>query len=299
MREVFVPKSSTELWDMWGSYPNAQVYAGGTDFLVQLRNRKRDASVIICMERLEAFKGVQQQQNMIRIGACTTLSHVLKEPVIRKHIPVLATAIRRLGSPLIRNMATIGGNICTASPAGDTLPPLYILDAVLEICSEQGIRHIALKDFIHGPGQTALMKNEILSCINVKIPQKYQIHHFEKVGKRKAMTCSVASLAGLLKLDHKGVIKGVRLAWGAVGPRVLMSEKVERSLKGMQLSAESLENAVQQGTEIFSPIDDIRASADYRRKIAGNLMRRLVRHVQPDAGYQIRPDTRIRQPENI
>jgi xanthine dehydrogenase FAD-binding subunit len=192
------------------------------------------------------------------------------------HFPILINGLKVLGSPPIRNMGTIGGNIVTASPAGDTLPPLYVLRAELELRTKNSSRRIPIMDFIRGPGETLLSPGEVLTGIIVRKRPDLNLHHYEKVGQRKALAIAVVSLAALLKISEGGMVEEARLAWGSVAPTVVTSAEIEAMLIGCRLSRKVLEKAAQMARAMVKPIDDIRASADYRRQVAGNLLLRLV-----------------------
>ncbi len=151
MREVYLPRSLDEVWEILTREPQAAVYAGGTDLLVKMRASAVNPPGLVCLERVEELKGVRDDGEEVFIGAATTHSSLLDEPLIRENFPVLAKAISVLGSPPVRHMGTIGGNIVTASPAGDSLPPLYALDADVVILSPEGPSRLALKEFILGP----------------------------------------------------------------------------------------------------------------------------------------------------
>ena len=276
MRKVLLPHTSEELWEVLRAEPQAAVYAGGTDLLVKLRQGLVDPSCLVCLERIEELKGVQEFGHEVFIGACSTHAYLLANPIIRSNFPVLTKALELLGSPPIRNMGTIGGNICTASPAADSLPPLYVLEAEVEIRSKNTSRRMALKEFIQGPGKTSLQPGEIVSGIWVKKAPGYNLHHFEKVGQRKALAISIASLAGLLRASEKGVIEEARFAWGSVGPTIITSPEVEKAVVGNRLSRPILEKAACLARSAVEPIDDIRASGEYRRLVSGNLMVRLL-----------------------
>jgi len=275
MNRVLLPKNLPELWSCLENEPNAKVYAGGTDLLVQMRARCEDNLVLVCLERIADLTGIREDEDVFWIGACTTFRRLLDHPQIREQIPVLTKALSTLGSPPIRNMATIGGNICTASPAGDTLPPLYVLDADLILSTQASERVIPLSGFITAPGKTRLEKGEILTGIRVKKPEGYHIQHFEKVGQRKALACAVASMAALVKTSSAGVIESARIAWGSVGPTVVMPPDVEAALIGKTLSPAVLKAATDLAGTAMAPIDDLRATAAYRRKVAGNLLLRI------------------------
>jgi len=281
--QVYIPRTLAELWSYLDGEPEALICAGGTDLLVKMGNRKAAASpAFVCLERLGELRDVRETAAGILIGAAATHTELLRHPLILTQMPVLAQALQTLGSPLIRNMGTIGGNICMASPAGDTLPPLYILQAEVELCSRDDIRILPIQEFITGPGETQLQKGEILTGVVVKKPVGYNVHHFEKVGQRKSMTCAIASMAALLRLSPSGVIETARLAWGSVGPTVVSAATVEDALIGEKLSQETLTVAVGKIRQIVAPIDDVRASANYRRTVSGNLLLRLL-NVRPQS----------------
>ena len=210
------------------------------------------------------------------IAAAFTHSRILEHPSVRTEFPVLAQALRVLGSPPIRHMGTIGGNIVTASPAGDTLPALYALDAEVEIRSRDQSRRLPIGDFIRGPGSVALNTGEILAGVWLRKAPHWNIQHYEKVGRRKAQACAVASMAALLRVTDAGRIERIRLAWGSVGPFVITAPDVEAALTGRVLSLESLESVRGMVEHAVAPIDDLRASAEYRRRVAGALLLRLL-----------------------
>ena len=275
MKQVLLPRSMNDLWAMMRDLPDAAVYAGGTDLLVKMRSGLIPPKDLICLERIQALKGVVVHGDRMVILAGTPLSRLLREPAIARHLPVLAKAIACLGSPLIRNMGTIGGNVCTASPAGDTLAPLYALDARVELASETSVRSLPISRFILGPGQTLLETGEILSAIHVEKPHPEAIQHFEKVGRRNALACSLASMAAILRLSDGGIVMAASLAWGSVGPTVITCLEAADWLIGQPLSMDRLTQAAAIVQKAVCPITDIRATADYRRAVAGNLLLRI------------------------
>ena len=284
MTPVFLPQNLEELWRLLDSEPDALVYAGGTDLLVQIRYDDVPVPPLICLERIGEIRGIRREGDLIRIGAASTHAELLLDPDIPAYLPVLASALKTLGSPPIRNMGTIGGNVCTASPAGDTLPALYVLDAEVTLLTKNGTRRMALRDFICGPGETVLAKGEIVATVDVPIAEGFSIHHFEKVGQRKSLACAIASMAALIRLSPSGIVEEARLAWGSVAPTVFRSPLVEAALIGKPLAQMVLEEAAAQVREAVSPIDDVRASAAYRRKVAGNLVLRLLSGNAPSMG---------------
>lgn len=256
--------------------PEAMLYAGGTDLLVKIRNGLINPPALICLERIEELKGVMDRGEDVFIGAACTHAALLRDPLIRNHFPVLVKALSVLGSPLVRQMGTIGGNLITASPAGDTLPPLVVLNADLELRCQDSGRCLPVQAFIKGPGMTLLAPGEILAGVRLKKRPELNYHHFEKVGQRKALAIALVSLAAVFHLSDEGIVREVHLAWGSVGPFVMTCREAELALEGQPLSYQVLEKAAALVRAAVSPIDDVRASADYRKRVAGNLLMRLL-----------------------
>ena len=275
MRGVYLPSSLGDLWPILDD-PQARVMAGGTDLLVRLR-AGLPAGPICCLERIPALRGVAVSGRIVRIGAATTLTELLESGDIAAGLPLLDESVRQLGSPLVRNQATLGGNICTASPAGDTLPALYALGATLELASRSSTRAVPVENFITGPGRTVLRPGEILAAVSVPLPDSGAIQHFEKIGRRRALAISVASLAACLELDG-GRIRRISLALGSVAPTVLRCREAEEWLTGRELTANNLTQAADLVRAAVRPVSDVRATADYRRQAAANLLLRLEAH---------------------
>ncbi|MCB2187511.1 MAG: xanthine dehydrogenase family protein subunit M [Deltaproteobacteria bacterium] len=272
MRQVWLPTSLEELWELWEAHPEAALYAGGTDLLVRLRAGLAAPPSLICLERLAELATVRRQGAGLRLGALATPAALLENPLVQEAAPVLTQALAELGSPPIRHMGTLGGNLGTASPAGDCLPPLYVLEAAVELCSRQGARVLPLAEFIQGPGRTALAPGEIIAAVLLPGGEPWSRNHFVKVGRRRALAIAVASLAAVARQDAGGRVTEIRLAWGSVGPTVVRAPRVEQALRGGRLDQASLTAVLPLVQEAVSPIDDGRASAAHRRRLAGNLL---------------------------
>lgn len=230
---------------------------------------------LLCLERVEELRGINESATEVRIGAATTLSELIASSLIAERFPLLRQAARHIGAPAVRNMGTLGGNICTASPAGDTLPPLHILNAEVELRSLKGQRRVPIAAFITGPGRTQLEEGEVLCAVVIGKDQGFNFHHFEKVGQRKAMAISVASLACAAETRRDGTIVKAHCAFGSVAPTVFTSRILDDTFAGNTLNRAVLERAAAIVREGVSPISDIRASMEYRRQVAGNLIMRL------------------------
>jgi xanthine dehydrogenase FAD-binding subunit len=248
-------------------------FAGGTDLMV--RNRSWAGTVpsfkspILMVGGIEELKEINITEEKLCIGAAASLSSIQ----VNKEVPeVLRKAIALMASPAIRNSGTLGGNICNASPAGDSLPPLYVFDATVVLQSVSGRREVPIKEFIKGPGKTGLMDDELLTCVNIPI-ESFDKMYYKKVGTRKADAISKLSFVGLAKIVE-GSIADVRMAFGAVAATVVRSEEAERLLKGKKLK--EIPELIPELKSIYfnyvKPIDDQRSNAAYREMAAYRIM---------------------------
>ncbi len=253
------------------------VFAGGTDLMVRARvwfgvPSKFDLPVLY-IGKLEELKGVSVDGRSIRIGAGTRLSDIAANPDVPEPLRV---AVLSMAAPAIRNMGTIGGNICNASPAGDTLPVLYAFDAVLELRSLKGTRELPIRDFITGPGKTALRGDEILTAITFDTPE-FDVYEYRKVGTRKANALSKLSFFGLLAFDGN-TVADFRAAFGAVAPTVVRQRFIEQKLVGLRREEahEVIGDVVESYADFINPIDDQRSTAFYRKQVSLRLLRHFL-----------------------
>ncbi|MDK9718365.1 MAG: xanthine dehydrogenase family protein subunit M [Trichlorobacter sp.] len=275
-RQISFPETIDELFRLQQQHPDAHLMAGGTDLLVALRHGPQDTRATICLERIDELRRIDElDDGSVSIGAIATFSTIARNALLQERYPLLTQAAATVGGPAIRTMASIGGNIVTASPAADSLPALYLLDAQLELRSAAGSRTVAIAEFILGPRRTMLQPGEIVSRIILPPFTGWSIQRFEKVGRRKSLAIAVASLAAALQLAADGTVAAARFAWGSVGPTVLRCAEAEQALIGKPLSEETLNAAALLTQQAVQPIDDIRATADYRLSVAGNLLLRL------------------------
>lgn len=275
MKHVLFPTTCNELFQLLAAVPESRIMAGGTDLLVSLRTANQEHCPLIALERIEGLSTIAEQPNGgVSMGACVTFSRIMTHPLLVDRYSILTQAAGCVGGPAIRNMATIGGNIATASPAGDSLPPLYLLAALVEISTANGSLMLPIDQFICSPRKTVLRPGEIISRIILPPAGEWDLQQFEKVGKRKSLAIAVASLAAMIRRQGGRVVEA-RLAWGSVGPTVFRCPTAEQSLLDRPLSEESLSLAAGFVRKTVQPIDDLRASAVYRRTVAGNLLLRL------------------------
>jgi len=276
MRTVALPRSLEELWAVRAREPGGALLAGGTDLLVRLRAGTQKTDALICLERVGELKAVREGETEVFLGAGLTFQELLDLPLLAREYAVLGQAISVLGSPPIRHMGTLGGNLASASPAGDTLPPLYALEAEVELLSPTGSRRLPVSDFILGPGRIAMAREEIIAGVWLARRDGRNLQHFEKVGARNALAISIASLAVCGELGPDRRVRSIRMAWGSVGPMVVRCPAAERHLAGRRLSDAVLAKAGELAQEAAAPISDLRADRDYRLALVRNLPRRLV-----------------------
>ena len=272
--DIFFPGTVAEMLALLAAHPAGLVIAGGTDYWVQQRRLPAPAA-LLSVERLEELQQVARRENGIFIGAGVTYQQLLELPILEEAFSVLRQAISAVGSPPIRHSATLVGNVCTASPAGDTLPPLYVLEASVEVAGEKGRRSLPIEEFIEGPGRIGLAAGEFVTGVQIPWAEEQISSAYFKVGRRKALAISIASLAAQWKLQADKTIACMKLAWGSVGPTVVRLPQVEAFLQGKPLNDEVLRRAGELVKDGVTPLDDIRASAAYRRQLAGNLLLRL------------------------
>jgi CO/xanthine dehydrogenase FAD-binding subunit len=261
----------------------ATIFAGGTDLMPQTKaGAKVFSQTLLNLRRVEGMRGAIEERGEIRIGALTTVTDVLKNELLRAAAPVLCDAADKFASGQIRNSATIGGNICNASPAADMIIPLLLLGAEVELVSwvddEANWRLIPLKNFFKGPGQSKLRKNEILKAVKFRTPQTDFVAGFVKFGTRPALDISVVSV-GIGGQLNSGVLTNARVAFGAVAPVPMRGLETEAVIEGKKIDDKIIKAAASKAAAEVAPIDDVRASAWYRRELIQTLTGRLLRDV--------------------
>lgn len=261
---------------------DATVFCGGTDLAPQTESGARQYTAkLLNIRRIEGLGGIAAQGAQVRIGAITTISEIRRNPALAEIAPVLVEAAEHFASDQIRNAASVGGNLCNASPAGDMSPPLLVLGASVELACWQGgavqTRCVPLDQFFLSPGKTVKLPQELLTAVLFDRPAVDFVGRFRKSGPRPALEISTVSVAiGARVAD--GRLSEVRVAMGSVAPTPLRARHVEAALEGKPLDAPTIAAAVAATVDDAKPIDDVRASAWYR----GHLVRVFVEEVLND-----------------
>jgi len=247
-----------------------RVVAGSTDVSVMIKDGRLKEDKLLDISGLKELKFLKESGRMIKLGPLLTFSECLSSPLLNEYAPLLLEAVRTIGSPQIRNLGTIGGNLGTGSPAGDTIPPLYVTNAEITVSSLKGIREIPIERFFLGPKRTALRRDELITEIKFEKIEKGELYFFRKLGLRRANAIAVASVAALLK-PMNGKYE-VRIALGSVAPTVVRAHKAEKILSEGPLDENRIREASIAVSEDIRPITDIRGSAEYRRRAASALL---------------------------
>jgi len=283
--EVVVARDLQHLLALLAHDPDARIVAGATDFIPFVNAGKWRPRLAIDITGVQELRGCWPADGWVEIGSLVTHSELSGSAFLRQKAAALAEAAAAVADPLIRARATIGGNICTASPAADIVPALFILGAELTLLNQAGSRRLPLSAFLIGPGKTALRPGEVLAAIRFPVPTARTGTAFLKLGRRQAMAISVANAAAFVELDD-GRITACRLALGALAPTVVRCAAVEAYLKNKRWNAASLAESAALVFEAICPIDDVRASASYRRAIAPQLAQRVLVEAGEKIGRQ-------------
>jgi carbon-monoxide dehydrogenase medium subunit len=275
--DMLVPATLPEALQMLAEHGAAAApLAGGTNVVVDLRSGRHCPEVLLDLSRLAELQGIRIADQQIVIGARTTLSEVLSHPLIAAHGAPLAQASAEFANPLVRNRATVGGNLADASPAADTAPALLALGASVDLASVAGTRCLPLADFFVGVRRTQRRPDELLVAIRWPVPSARSAGGFTKFGLRRADAIAVLSAAVQVECDVQGNCREARIALGAVAPRPLRCHPAEEALRGRRLSPETIAAVARLAAESASPISDIRGSAGYRRRVVAVMVRRLL-----------------------
>lgn len=276
--EFFKPQNLEEALRLTFQFSDrVRLAAGCTNLLPDIHSGKLQDGVFVDISVLEELKGIKKENGTISLGAGTTISEICESEIIKKEAPILYEAAHRFADPVVRNRATLGGNLAFASPASDMSVPLLVLDAVVVSRSlGKGKREIYLNDFFLAPGKTVLFPSEIILEIKFPIPFGFQFF-YAKLGKRNAMAISIASLGVGLRITDK--IEEARIALGALAPTPLRASLTEVFLTGKPPEIKIFEEASEILLSEINPISDIRASREYRLEATKALFLRAFSYI--------------------
>ena len=264
--------------------PGARVLAGGTDLIIRMRHGLVKPSAIIHLGGIAVLRVITYKlKTGLSIGAAATLAEVAGHPDIRRRYPAVAYAAGETANVQVRNLGTVGGNLCNAAPSADNAPTLMALGAEMVLAGPQGERRVALEQFFKGPGQTVLTPGEILTAIQVPTPPPHSGAAYQQVSARGRVDICAASVGAAVVFEGENC-KDIRIFLGAVGPTPLRALLTEDLVRGKAWAPELIAQAGEKAAGEARPITDMRASADYRRQMVGVLTRRALLEAQKRAG---------------
>jgi len=275
--DYFEPKTLDEAVALLGRHAGkADVLAGGTDLLVEIKERLRAPDYVVNVKKIPGLGHLDyDDERGLRFGALVTAREIETTPLTVKNYRGLRQSAREIGSIQIRNRATVAGNICRASPSADTLPPLIADGASVTVYGPQGERSVLLEDFFTGPGKTVLKPDELVTAVAVPAPAAHTGSVYIKHGRRKAMELATVGVAVSLTRDGD-TCRSVRIVLGAVAPTPIRARRAEEALRGKKLDERTVETAAEAAMGESRPISNVRGSADYRREMVRVLTRRAI-----------------------
>ena len=261
---------------LWQAEGKAKIIAGGTDLVIGLRNGDQKPQTLIDISKIAELQKIEERNGTIRIGAAVTHSEIASSSLLKRYGKVLSDATSEIGSPQVRNLGTVGGNIINASPAADTIPPLMVLNATGRVVSKEGDRQLPLDQFFKGPYETSLKPHELLTQITFqKLPSDIR-SSFVRLARRDAMAIARMSVAIVLQIE-KNRIGEVRIAIGSVTPTPQRMTEAETFLRGKSPDEESLQKASLKITETMIHQSGIRPSTPYKKPVVEALFIRAMR----------------------
>lgn len=268
-------KTLEEVLCFLNEYENPKIIAGGTDIIIQMREKKISPEALIDVSAIEEIKQIKEYESFTEIGGAVTFTDIVNSPVFEGNLYGLKEACRQVGSPQIRNRGTIGGNIVNGSPAADSVPPLLCLNSTLVFRSFRGIREVKLEEYYKHKDRIGIRKDEVLTAIRFRKPKG--ILNFAKLGLRKALAISRISMAAMVDLDEEGRIRDITIASGSLGKYPMRERRVEEYLLGKELN----ERTIDEGLEVLIKATDERlkgrSTYPYKRRAVESLFREVLR----------------------
>ena len=255
--------------------PEVQPLAGGTNLIVDMRSGYTRPSVVVNVAKLEELRGIQRENGHLVVGGGVTVAELLESPLIARFAPMMKEAAAAFANPLIRNRATVGGNLVNAAPCADTAPPLLALNAVVVLTSKDGVRHVPLEEFLVDAFKTVRQPQELLTAVRWPVSPPHSAGAFRKMGLRKVTCMAKVDVAVMVESDGDGRCQEVRIALGAVAPRHFRVHAAEDLLRGRPLTAGCIAEAARLTAEAARP----RVGSEYKRQVVEAVTRRLLTKV--------------------
>jgi carbon-monoxide dehydrogenase medium subunit len=277
--EYHEPTSLEEACQLMSEFGHgAKPLAGGTDLIVNMKKKTISPGHLVSLSMIGDLKKLDPSNGLLKIGGCVTATELAESTEIRETLPALSRGAESLGSPLIRNLATIGGNLITARPAADLPPALIAYGAKVVLKNSSGERLISLEDLFLGPGETSIGPSEILTEVHVDSPPPSTGAAYIKLGVREALEISLVNVAVSISMEKDGSIGAARIVLGSVAPTPMRASSAEQIMTGEKPSETLFSRAGEAASKDCRPIDDFRASAEYKRAMVEVLTQRALNH---------------------
>ena len=279
MKALYEASSVAEAIELRIAHPEAQIIAGGSDVLVQMREGKRAGKELISIYGIDAMRGVSiDEEENIRIGSLTSFSHITRDPIIIEYCNVLGEAVDMVGGPQIRNIGTIGGNTCNGVTSADSASTLHAWEAIVELTGKDGVRRLPIKDFYIKAGVVDIRPDEIQTAILIPKASYENCHvHYIKYAMRNAMEIATLGCSVNVRLSaDKKTIERARIAYGVAGPVPMRCPSAEAAANGKEVSLETVEAFALAVLEDINPRDSWRASKAFRQHIAVEMAKRCM-----------------------
>ena len=270
--EFLRPKTLDEALEFLSTTPGAVPVSGGTNLIPDLRKGTYAPPAVVDVSKLPELCCIRRKDGRLLIGGAVRIAELLDDPMIAEEAPILCEMARSFANTLIRNRATVGGNLVNAAPCCDSAPALLVLDAEIEIASLVGTRRLPLAEFLVDAFETKRQPDELLTCVHVPIPSNRSSTAFEKMGLRKISCMAKVDVAVSITLDGNGMCETARIALGAASPAALRAREAEEALVGVPLSSETIADAAERAASAVVP----RTGSEYKRHVVRGLTRRLL-----------------------
>lgn len=279
LKEYLVPASLKEALDMLDEYAgNIEIIAGGTDLCV---DEHPELDAMLDITKL-GHDEIRLEGRTLCLGSCVTYASIIKSPEVKEKFRALWDSSNVLADMTIRNIATIGGNICSAVPSGDAIPPMLACDADFVLVSNNGERVVKAEDFFTGPRKTVLSKNEMIKEFRIALPSEKYASAFEKVA-RNSVDLANANVAVFVSCVADNSVKDIRIALGAVAPTVVRAKEAEKTLIGKKLTEALLGELCEKITRVIAPITNIRSTKEYRTDVIQVLLKKAIKRAYESA----------------
>lgn len=277
--EVLRPETLVEALRWLNAQPEAYLIAGGTNLIPDARSGKLEPEIVIDLSLVQELRGIRVSDEEVRIGACTTIAELLDHSELAKVAPVLTAAARTFANTLIRNRATVGGNLANNAPCADTAPALLVLDAEVELVREDGVRRLLLDDFLTDPFETRRERDEILTAVTFPIPPAGSIGKFQKMGLRKISCMAKVDVAIQLTFED-GECSEARIALAAAAPVAVRARDAETEIEGEKLTPDVIERTAEFAAQAAVP----RSGSEYKQQVVSGLVKRLLQEIAEEVG---------------